>query len=73
MLLKYLASFEAHRNTIRFNGFGSLVCLAGFGNLAGGVDFFGREDNDYVHVSSCTANCTVSAEPEAYSLKRPSE
>jgi len=22
----------------------------------------GREDDDYVHVSSCTANCTVSAE-----------
>eukprot|EP00434_Breviolum_minutum_P009374 symbB.v1.2.008257.t1/scaffold517.1/size193155/4 len=53
---------KAHRNTIRFNSFGSLVCLAGFGNLAGGVDFFGREDDDYVHVSSCTANCTVSAE-----------
>lgn len=53
---------KAHRNTIRFNSFGSLVCLAGFGNLAGGVDFFGREEGDYAHVSSCTANCTVSAE-----------
>eukprot|EP00437_Effrenium_voratum_P039934 CAMPEP_0181464492 /NCGR_PEP_ID=MMETSP1110-20121109/35462_1 /TAXON_ID=174948 /ORGANISM="Symbiodinium sp., Strain CCMP421" /LENGTH=551 /DNA_ID=CAMNT_0023589231 /DNA_START=17 /DNA_END=1669 /DNA_ORIENTATION=- len=53
---------KAHRNTIRFNSFGSLVCLAGFGNLAGGVDFFGREEEDYVHVSSCNASCTVSSE-----------
>jgi len=59
---------KAHRNTIRFNHFGSLVCLAGFGNLAGQVDFFGRSEEgddekcDWVRVSSCTANCTVSAE-----------
>jgi len=59
---------KAHRNTIRFNHFGSLVCLAGFGNLAGQVDFFGRADDadeekcDYVRVASCQANCTVSAE-----------
>eukprot|EP00418_Pyrodinium_bahamense_P038542 CAMPEP_0179204222 /NCGR_PEP_ID=MMETSP0796-20121207/101805_1 /TAXON_ID=73915 /ORGANISM="Pyrodinium bahamense, Strain pbaha01" /LENGTH=588 /DNA_ID=CAMNT_0020909099 /DNA_START=66 /DNA_END=1829 /DNA_ORIENTATION=+ len=56
---------KAHRNTIRFNQFGSLVCLAGFGNLAGEVDFFGRPDDekcDFVRVSSCQANCTVSAE-----------
>mmetsp|Transcript_115390 Transcript_115390/g.372848 ORF Transcript_115390/g.372848 Transcript_115390/m.372848 type:complete len:771 (+) Transcript_115390:155-2467(+) len=56
---------KAHRNTIRFNQFGSLVCLAGFGNLAGQVDFFGRPDDekcDFVRVSSCQANCTVSAE-----------
>lgn len=56
---------KAHRNTIRFNQFGSLVCLAGFGNLAGQVDFFGRPEDDkcdFVRVSSCQANCTVSAE-----------
>eukprot|EP00446_Apocalathium_sp_SHHI-4_P012171 CAMPEP_0177206908 /NCGR_PEP_ID=MMETSP0367-20130122/29635_1 /TAXON_ID=447022 ORGANISM="Scrippsiella hangoei-like, Strain SHHI-4" /NCGR_SAMPLE_ID=MMETSP0367 /ASSEMBLY_ACC=CAM_ASM_000362 /LENGTH=830 /DNA_ID=CAMNT_0018655709 /DNA_START=131 /DNA_END=2623 /DNA_ORIENTATION=- len=60
---------KAHRNTIRFNHFGSLVCLAGFGNLAGQVDFFGRfsdddgdEKCDFVRVSSCVANCTVAAE-----------
>jgi len=56
---------KAHRNTIRFNHFGSLVCLAGFGNLAGGIDFFGRGEEDvcdYVRVASCQANCTVSAE-----------
>lgn len=56
---------KAHRNTIRFNHFGSLVCIAGFGNLAGQVDFFGRgedESKPFVKVSSCMANCTVSAE-----------
>lgn len=39
-------STQAHRNTIRFNPFGSLVCLAGFGNLAGEIDVFGRLDDD---------------------------
>lgn len=56
---------KAHRNTIRFNHFGSLVCLAGFGNLIGEMDFFGRLDDercDYTRVSSCTANCTVSCD-----------
>lgn len=56
---------KAHRNTIRFNHFGSLVCLAGYGNLSGGMDFFGNLGDgkcNYVRVSSCQANCTVSAE-----------
>jgi translation initiation factor 2A len=56
---------KAHRNTIRFNHFGSLVCLAGFGNLAGDVDFFGRRPNekcDFVRIASCQANSSVSAE-----------
>lgn len=59
---------KAHRNTIRFNHFGSLVCLAGFGNLAGQVDFYGRADDldadqcDFIRVASCLANCTVAAE-----------
>lgn len=56
---------KAHRNTVRFNHFGSLVCLAGFGNLAGNMDFFGRLDGqscDFVRVSNCQADCTVSAE-----------
>mmetsp|Transcript_937 Transcript_937/g.1630 ORF Transcript_937/g.1630 Transcript_937/m.1630 type:complete len:733 (+) Transcript_937:368-2566(+) len=56
---------KAHRNTIRFNHFGSLVCIAGFGNLVGDIDFFRRLDDekcDYVRVSDCRADCTVSAE-----------
>lgn len=56
---------KAHRNTIRFNHFGSLVCIAGFGNLIGDIDFFRRLDDekcDYARVSDCRADCTVSAE-----------
>mmetsp|Transcript_42900 Transcript_42900/g.127147 ORF Transcript_42900/g.127147 Transcript_42900/m.127147 type:complete len:897 (+) Transcript_42900:144-2834(+) len=56
---------KAHRNTVRFNPNGNLVCLAGFGNLAGQVDFFGRTDEekcDFVRVSSFVANCTVHSE-----------
>merc|ERR1719409_829722 len=60
---------KAHRNTIRFNPFGSLVCIAGFGNLAGDMDFFGRLENeesntpaDYLRVATCEAHCTVSAD-----------
>jgi len=65
ILVKVLLE-KAHRNTIRFNHFGSLVCLAGFGNLAGDVDFFGRrqagDKYDFAKISSCQANCTVTAE-----------
>eukprot|EP00439_Symbiodinium_sp_Y106_P036481 s1312_g4.t1 len=55
---------KAHRNFIRFNHFGSLVCIAGFGNLAGEMDFYGRsgEKTDFVRISKCEANCAVSAE-----------
>eukprot|EP00930_Biecheleria_cincta_P082717 TRINITY_DN72389_c0_g1_i1.p1 TRINITY_DN72389_c0_g1~~TRINITY_DN72389_c0_g1_i1.p1 ORF type:complete len:806 (+),score=220.77 TRINITY_DN72389_c0_g1_i1:92-2509(+) len=61
--LKKVLLDKAHRNTIRFNSFGSLVALAGFGNLAGGMDFFGRDEQQgFVHVASATANCTVEAE-----------
>ena len=31
------------RNTIRFNPQGRIICIAGFGNLAGNVDFFDRK------------------------------
>lgn len=57
---------KAHRNTIRWNQFGSLVCIAGFGNLAGEVDFLGRTGGDgspsLARLASCEASCTVSAE-----------
>eukprot|EP00927_Polykrikos_kofoidii_P021459 TRINITY_DN20285_c0_g5_i1.p1 TRINITY_DN20285_c0_g5~~TRINITY_DN20285_c0_g5_i1.p1 ORF type:complete len:728 (+),score=152.14 TRINITY_DN20285_c0_g5_i1:114-2297(+) len=54
---------KAHRNTIRWNAFGSLACIAGFGNLAGEVDFFGRAGGTGLsHIASCQAPCTVSAE-----------
>ena len=55
---------KAHRNFISFNHFGSLVCIAGFGNLAGEVDFYGRTEEkcDFVKISKCEANCAVSAD-----------
>lgn len=33
---------EAHRNTISWSPHGRFVCLAGFGNLAGDMDFWDR-------------------------------
>lgn len=63
-MVKVLAE-KAHRNTVRWNDFGSMVCIAGFGNLAGEVDFFGRVNdapNGLEKVSSCEASCTVSSE-----------
>jgi len=33
---------EAHRNSISWSPHGRFVCLAGFGNLAGGIDFWDR-------------------------------
>jgi translation initiation factor 2A len=32
-----------HRNFVRFNAQGRLICTAGFGNLAGDMDFFDRQ------------------------------
>eukprot|EP00928_Gymnodinium_smaydae_P057874 TRINITY_DN4109_c1_g2_i1.p1 TRINITY_DN4109_c1_g2~~TRINITY_DN4109_c1_g2_i1.p1 ORF type:complete len:718 (+),score=107.98 TRINITY_DN4109_c1_g2_i1:125-2155(+) len=53
---------KAHRNTIRWNHFGSMVCIAGFGNLAGEIDFFGYIGKGLERISSCEASCTVSAD-----------
>jgi len=56
---------KAHRNTIKWNPYGNLVMLAGFGNLAGDMDIFGlsKEDGRQMQlISSGTANCTVTAE-----------
>jgi translation initiation factor 2A len=53
---------SAHRNTIRWNKFGSIVCIAGFGNLAGQMTFFGRGEKGLKEISSCEASCAVSAE-----------
>lgn len=33
---------EAHRNSISWSPHGRFVCLAGFGNLAGDMDFWDR-------------------------------
>lgn len=53
---------RAHRNTIRWNRFGSMLCVAGFGNLAGQMVFFGRTDKGLSKISASEASCSVSAE-----------
>lgn len=59
-----------HRNTVRWNRFGSLVCLGGFGNLAGDMDFWYRENSwapgstepAFLRCGSAKAACTVACE-----------
>lgn len=55
---------KAHRNTVKWNPFGNLVLLAGFGSLAGDMDVFGlsKDDSTMAKVSVAHANCTVSAD-----------
>lgn len=62
-------SEKAHRNSIKWNPFGSVVLVAGFGNLAGDMDFYARvnagkpEDGcDILRIGNATASCTVSVE-----------
>jgi len=59
-----------HRNTVRWNRFGSLVCLGGFGNLAGDMDFWYRDKDweptsdspAFLKCGSAKAPCTVACE-----------
>lgn len=56
---------KTHRNTIKWNPFGNLVMLAGFGNLAGDFDIFGltkEGSREMMTISTGAANCTVTAE-----------
>uniref|UniRef100_A0A7S2W6T5 Eukaryotic translation initiation factor 2A n=1 Tax=Rhizochromulina marina TaxID=1034831 RepID=A0A7S2W6T5_9STRA len=47
----------AHRNTICFSPHGRFLCLAGFGNLAGDMDFW--DVNKQKKMGSNTAHCAV--------------
>jgi translation initiation factor 2A len=49
-----------HRNTVKFNPFGTLFLIAGFGNLHGDVDIYERESMRLV--GSCRASSTVYCE-----------
>jgi translation initiation factor 2A len=49
-----------HRNTIKWNPFGTLFLIAGFGNLQGDVDIY--EKNSLLLVGNCRANSTVYCE-----------
>lgn len=46
-----------HRNTIKWNPFGTLFLIAGFGNLQGEVDIYNRSTLNLV--GNCRANSTV--------------
>jgi len=49
-----------HRNTIRWNPFGNLFLIAGFGNLTGDIDIYER--NPIKIVGNCRAATTVYCE-----------
>jgi translation initiation factor 2A len=49
-----------HRNTVKWNPFGNLFLIAGFGNLQGEVDVY--EKNSLELVGNCRANSTVYCE-----------
>lgn len=51
---------QAHRNTIRYSPHGRFVCLGGFGNLSGDMDFW--DMNKKAKMGSVRANCAVSQE-----------
>ena len=51
---------NAHRNTISWAPHGRFVCVAGFGNLAGGMSFWDRNKLKLIPpTGQNTANCTV--------------
>jgi len=73
---------ESHRNTIAWSPTGRFVCLAGFGNLSGGMSFWDRnkekqipiftttpssEDSSGTVVSSCGATTRAAACQYGYS------
>merc|ERR1712232_1126701 len=47
----------AHRNTIRWSPHGRFLCLGGFGNLSGDMDFW--DINKKSIMGSVKANCAV--------------
>ena len=47
----------AHRNTISWAPHGRFLCLAGFGNLAGEMDFYDMTKR--IKIGTNSAHCTV--------------
>jgi len=50
----------AHRNTVCWSPHGRFVCIAGFGNLAGEMDFYDMDPKKMKKIGSNTAHCSVS-------------
>ena len=48
-----------HRNTISFAPHGRFMCLAGFGNLAGDMDFYDFSGNKRKKIGSANSHCAV--------------
>eukprot|EP00603_Paraphysomonas_imperforata_P006993 CAMPEP_0114415412 /NCGR_PEP_ID=MMETSP0103-20121206/1897_1 /TAXON_ID=37642 ORGANISM="Paraphysomonas imperforata, Strain PA2" /NCGR_SAMPLE_ID=MMETSP0103 /ASSEMBLY_ACC=CAM_ASM_000201 /LENGTH=636 /DNA_ID=CAMNT_0001583597 /DNA_START=45 /DNA_END=1956 /DNA_ORIENTATION=+ len=48
-----------HRNTISFAPHGRFLCLAGFGNLAGDMDFYDFSGNKRKKIGSANSHCAV--------------
>jgi len=60
---KMIQEFGAnHRNTIKFSPSGNLLCLGGFGNLTGNMDFYEKKDTKFELIGSAQAACAVLAE-----------
>ena len=51
---------SAHRNTICWSPHGRFLCLAGFGNLAGEMDFYDMDPKKMKRIGTNTAHCSVS-------------
>lgn len=51
---------QDHRNTIRWNQFGDLLLLGGFGNLSGDIDVY--ETESFTLLGSCRPGVTVACE-----------
>ena len=50
----------AHRNTISWSPHGRFLCLAGFGNLAGEMDFYDTNKKTHmIKMGSNSAHCTI--------------
>ncbi len=48
---------ELHRNTLAWNPQGRFLCIAGFGNLQGDVDFW--DVNKEIKLGSCQTDCAI--------------
>lgn len=51
---------KLHRNTIRYSPFGNFVCIGGFGNLVGEMDFWDKKEMR--QLGKCKAHCAVACE-----------
>ena len=51
---------QSHKNTVRWNSFGDLILIGGFGNLQGDIEVYERSSLN--PVGNCRAELTVACE-----------